>query len=54
MKLGRPLTHTKQSLVLAYELHNEGVTWHLIERHLGKGIRHAIVRAERNGLRSAG
>jgi hypothetical protein len=52
MKPGAQFKHTRETLVLAYELHTDGVTWHLIERYLGRGIRHAIVRAERDGLRS--
>ena len=53
MNPGRPFTHSRETLALAYELHTDGVTWHLIERYLGLGVRCAIIRAKRDGLRAA-
>lgn len=49
-KHGRPARHSVASLVLAYELHTTGATWHLLRRHFGLGIRDAINRAKRNGI----
>lgn len=47
---GRPIQHDVATLVLVYELHTTGATWHLLRRHFGLGIRDAINRAKRNGI----
>ena len=49
-KHGRPTQYSVASMVLAYELHTTGASWHLLRRHFGLGIRDAINRAKRNGI----
>lgn len=50
MRHARPFVHLIETVVLAYELNQSGVTWHLIHRHLGRGLRDAVCRAKRDGI----
>jgi hypothetical protein len=49
---GRPREHPAELLALAYELNQSGVTWDRIHRHLGQGLRYAINRAKRFGIKN--
>jgi hypothetical protein len=53
MTAGRPRQHSVETLVLAYELHTEGVSWRRIERILGAGVHNAVRWAKRRGIRHA-
>ena len=52
MRNGRPNVHEIELVALAYELSQSGVTWHLIHRHLGRGLRDAVSRAKRDGIKA--
>lgn len=50
MRVGHPFVHSIELVALAYELNTSGVSWILIHRYLGKGLRDAVSRAKVNGI----
>lgn len=50
MKTGRKSAFSNEDLACAYELNVDGVSWKLIEREFGKGIKDAVHYALKRGV----
>lgn len=46
----RPRKFSNEDLALAYELRTCGVSWKLISRHIGEGIRDCLNHAKAHGM----
>lgn len=44
--------HPVELLVLAYEMHTAGLAWSEVHHRLRHGLRDAVNRAKRNGIKS--
>ena len=52
MKIGGQFVHPIETVALAYELNQCGVSWWRIHHHLGRGLRDAVSRAKRDGIKT--